>query len=85
MEATVIHKKSFFMYHWLVKKEPTQLAEFLNQYISSLFVTLESERLKKMEQNVDKMILPTTTSEQEQTITKSNIRDSISFTLLHLF
>ena len=38
-----------------------------------------------MEQNVDKMILPTTTSEQEQTITKSNIRDSISFTLLHLF
>ena len=51
-----------------------QLAEYLNEFISSIFVILESKRLNKMGQNIDKIILPTAPSEQEQTITESDTR-----------
>ena len=69
-----IPKKGFLYVPLTGKEEPTQLAEFLNEFISSIFVILESKRLDKMGENVDKMILPTAPSEQEQTITESDTR-----------
>ena len=69
-----ISKKGFLYVPLTGKEEPTQLAEFLNEFISSIFVILESKKLDKMGENVDKMILPTALSEQEQTITESDTR-----------
>eukprot|EP00794_Sanderia_malayensis_P011960 gene11960-13197_t len=50
------------------------LQSFIREFISSLFVVLESKRVEKTNEKFEKMDLPTAPIEQEQVITESDTR-----------
>ncbi len=60
----------------------SDFSEFVNQFISSLYVVLESKRVEKTNEKPDKMDLPTAPIEQEQVMTESDTRFDVA---LHLF
>ncbi len=47
---------------------------FIKEFISSLFVILESKRVEKLNEKLEKMDLPTAPIEQEQVVTDSDTR-----------
>ena len=54
--------------------EAEHFAEFMHDFMSSLFVILESKRVEKGNEKLEKMELPTAPIEQEQTISDSDTR-----------
>jgi len=67
-------RKDFFYLAESELEVADDMVEFLNGFVSSLFVILESKRVDKMGENFERMVLPTAPNEQEQTITESDTR-----------
>ena len=62
--------------------DESNFSGFINEYISTLFVVLESKRVEKCNEKLDKMDLPTSPIEQEQVFNDSDTRCA---TLIFLF
>jgi len=46
----------------------------ITEFVSSLFVILESKRVEKVSENFDRMVMPTAPCEQEQTVSDTDTR-----------
>lgn len=67
--------KKNFLYLAETEKDVTQtFSSFICEFVTSVFVVLESKRFDKMNEDCDRMQLPTTLYEPEQIVSESDTR-----------
>ena len=73
-ETTITTKQNFFLVKDGDIENSTEFVNFVNEFISSAFVVLESKRIEKGNEKLEKMELPCSPIEQEQVVSESDTR-----------